>query len=543
MRRLLGVVGLLLPTALLCLVPAARPQLPDGAPALPAGVEPLTRGPIHEAFAEPYQGEAKPSPIVPKQPPAPLEEVPPDEKPAGANVSWIPGYWAWDDERADFIWVSGFWRDIPPHRVWMPGYWAQVDNGSQWVPGYWADANQTQQELLPPPPPSVDDGPSTPAPGAQSSYVPGIWVFRDNRYAWRPGFWMNMQQGWIYNPARYCWTPSGYLFNDAYWDYPLQNRGLLFAPVAINNGAWNQPGWAYTPSYAINPASLLSALFVRPLMGHYYFGNYFGQGYTQAGYVPWINYRSGRNVNNPLVSYYGWNNQGNLLTEMRQQYTLRHEGRAPLPAAHFREQRANNLAMVAPINRLGKQVTLHKVAPAQLSADRKAAATLRSAVSQRREQDTRLAGTKADVPRRTAPLPHVAAAAKAPTAPRRAEVPAHPTVPEHVVRPLPPAAPPVAAHRFEARPTPRPAPPPANVEQKTAPRPTPPPARKVEEKKTAAAPARIEQKPAPRVAPPPPRKVEEPRAVPAPVEQKTAPRSAPPPARKVEEKKAAPRPS
>lgn len=33
--------------------------------------------------------------------------LPPDQKPEGDDVAWIPGYWAWDDERNDFLWVSG----------------------------------------------------------------------------------------------------------------------------------------------------------------------------------------------------------------------------------------------------------------------------------------------------------------------------------------------------------------------------------------------------------------------------------------------------
>ncbi len=37
----------------------------------------------------------------------------PDQKPEGTNVQWIPGYWSWDDERKDYLWVSGFKRDVP----------------------------------------------------------------------------------------------------------------------------------------------------------------------------------------------------------------------------------------------------------------------------------------------------------------------------------------------------------------------------------------------------------------------------------------------
>ena len=53
----------------------------------------------------------------------------PPRSPQGADVEWIPGYWAWDDERNDYLWISGIWRDIPPGRQWVPGYWSQVDGG------------------------------------------------------------------------------------------------------------------------------------------------------------------------------------------------------------------------------------------------------------------------------------------------------------------------------------------------------------------------------------------------------------------------------
>src|SRR5437016_3452747 len=73
------------------------------------GVEVLARGPVHEAFAQPYAADPAPTPVVPKAPPAPVPELPPNNKPDGANVEWIPGYWSWDGDRADFIWVSGTW--------------------------------------------------------------------------------------------------------------------------------------------------------------------------------------------------------------------------------------------------------------------------------------------------------------------------------------------------------------------------------------------------------------------------------------------------
>src|SRR5262249_52882676 len=107
--------------------PPANPP-PDDAPAVPKGVEVLARGPVHEAFAtlaaEPVA--AKP---VPKKPPKALDEMPPDEKPEG-DVIWMPGYWHYDDERQDFMWVSGVWRTPPPGKRWVAGYWRDEGDGA-----------------------------------------------------------------------------------------------------------------------------------------------------------------------------------------------------------------------------------------------------------------------------------------------------------------------------------------------------------------------------------------------------------------------------
>jgi hypothetical protein len=225
-------------------------------------------------------------------------------------VQWIGGYWAWDGDRQDFLWVSGVWRVPPPGRQWVPGYWNQVDGGWQWVPGFWAPQRQEQLPYLSePPPPSLDNGPSVPPPNDDSIYVPGCWDYRETRYLWRPGFWTAAQPGFVWTPASYCATPSGYLFVDGYWDYPLENRGLLFAPVCFNQPLWQNPGWGYQPSWCLSPDALLGCLFVRPGWGHYYFGDYYGGSYLRAGYRPWLDF--GARHHDGLFNYYRWAHRGN----------------------------------------------------------------------------------------------------------------------------------------------------------------------------------------------------------------------------------------
>src|SRR5262249_24851579 len=288
---------------------------------VPEGVEVLARGPIHEAFAEPVVRGPRPTPVIDKRAPDPIEEMPPDQKPEGDNVQWLPGYWAWDDERADFLWVSGIWRAIPPEMEWVPGYWNQAADGWQWVSGYWMARTQHVQQFLPEPPDPVVEAVAA-APSVEHIYVPGCWVYYETRYLWRPGFWMLPRPGWLWVPAHYVWTPAGYIYVGGYWDFPLARRGLLFAPVYVQRPVLLGPRWVYRPSFVVRPDFLTGSLFVRLSTNHYYFGDYFDARYEQLGYTSWVDFRIGRSFHDPLYSYYRWEHRNNPLWErdLRQLY-------------------------------------------------------------------------------------------------------------------------------------------------------------------------------------------------------------------------------
>jgi len=196
---------------------------------VPRGVEVMARGPIHEAFATPTT-EPAPSMLIPKQSPQPLEEMPPEQKPDG-DVVWVSGYWAWDDDRKDFLWVSGIWRTLPPGKQWVAGYWREAGNQYQWVGGYWTNVVQqpADQEVTyyPAPPPPPQTAPIGEPPAPESFYVPGYWVWAGDRYAWRSGYWAKVQPGYVWVPGHYRWTPSGYIFIPGYWDHAVSRRGVL----------------------------------------------------------------------------------------------------------------------------------------------------------------------------------------------------------------------------------------------------------------------------------------------------------------------------
>jgi hypothetical protein len=294
----------------------------------------LTRGPVHEAFAETVTFDPEPGVVAPKAPPAAIEEVPPEQRPEGANVAWIPGYWGWDDERSGFLWVSGVWRALPPGRQWIPGYWGKSGQRFQWTSGYWADAAASEVEYLPEPPASVEAGPNVAAPSADDTWLPGSWVWHRSRYAWRPGFWAAVQPDWDWVPAHYVWAPRGYVFVDGYWDYSIGRRGVLFAPVYFNPGVYERRGFSYSPTTVIDLGVFTNHLFLRPQYGHYYFGDYYAANYHTAGFLPRFSFQANRFGYDPIYAQERWQHRQDSGWERRQEadFTNRrdHEDARPL---------------------------------------------------------------------------------------------------------------------------------------------------------------------------------------------------------------------
>ncbi len=312
----------------------------------PGGAQVLTRGPIHEAFAEPLVYNPAPNVVIQSPPPRTIiDEIPPAQKPYGADVEWIPGYWGWDDERNNYIWISGIWRDIPPGRQWVPGYWSQGDTGFAWTSGFWAPtAGNGQFNYLPAPPPTQEAGPTSPQPGANFAWAPGSWAWAENRYDWRPGYWFQAQQDWVWVPSTYVPTPSGYVYNDGYWDYSLARRGLPFAPVAFAPSVYGQQSYSYTPNYVLPVAGLLSSLFVRPSYGHYYYGDYYQSSSlgARSGYVPWFGLQQDRIGYDPFYGSMSALNSGRPEwdRQIRDDYRDRIQNPSARPPATFAGQRA-----------------------------------------------------------------------------------------------------------------------------------------------------------------------------------------------------------
>lgn len=274
------------------------------------GVEVLTQGPIHEAYAAPVVFNAGSGPVVASRPPEDITEIPPDEMPEGDNVEWIPGYWSYSDEREDFLWVSGIWRLIPSEREWFPGYWAGTDEGWQWVPGYWGSVEEEETEYYSQPPKSLEAGPNTPAPSDNHQWVPGTWQANEQEFipqgqqyqesqpspqsfAWRPGFWMPARQDYEWIPSQWVWSPAGYTFVDGYWDSPFEDRGVMFAPLHVPS-PFRTSAFSFGPSIMLQAPAVCQNFFFRPHTSHFYFGDYYAPQAVAFGYIPSFNFHMSR---------------------------------------------------------------------------------------------------------------------------------------------------------------------------------------------------------------------------------------------------------
>lgn len=284
---------------------------PPGVPPeeLPAGSEVLAGGPVHEAFAKPVSMDAQAPIVVPQQPPQNLQEVPPPEQPAGAGIVWVPGYWAWDADRNDFIWVSGCWRNAPPNTYWVPGHWLQIDTGWEWIGGFWKPITaQPQQEIeyLPAPPAPIEVEATAAPPLPDQVWVPGCWYWNQGQYSRRRGYWITQQVGWVWVPSHFAWTPRGYIFAQGHWDHDMDNRGVLFCPTFFPRDVRVRAGFVFSPEVCVDLGMLRLNLFVYPRYRHYYFGDYYDAAYGRIGIFPWFKCQTIHTWYDPLFVYDRW---------------------------------------------------------------------------------------------------------------------------------------------------------------------------------------------------------------------------------------------
>lgn len=292
---------------------AQEPAAPAAAPPFPAQELPevLTRGPVHEAFAEPVTIQNQEPVTAPAAPPPDIDEIPPAEMPQGGNYTWVPGYWAWDQDRNNYIWVSACWRVAPPGMYWVPGYWQEQNAAWVWISGFWAPTGVRELQYLPAPPALQDVEPG-PAPSPDQVWVSPCWYWYPDqeRYVQRSGYWLQAHPDWIWQPSHYVWTPRGYVFVQGHWDYTLEQRGVLFAPVAFSPVYLERSHYQYTPNVVLDLALLTVSLFAYPRYNHYYFGDYYDDSYRTYGIYPWFECERRHSWYDPIYRHSRWTHRG-----------------------------------------------------------------------------------------------------------------------------------------------------------------------------------------------------------------------------------------
>ena len=267
------------------------PGTPAPAAADQSGGEVLTRGPLHEAFAEVVAYNPQPGQIVEKSRPKLSKRCRQPKSPRAANSLGSPAIGLGTTNASDYIWISGVWRAPAPGMTWVPGYWGQVaKNGYQWTSGYWGPATSTttgrvETQYLPAPPQTLESGASSPQPSADYFWIPGcLGMARSLGLAGRT---LGPDAYRLGLDSRSLHLDTGRIRIRG-WPLGLHDGAarLAFCPVYYATPVYVQPGYYYSPAVCIDTPVLTGCLFCRPAYCHYYFGDYYDASYVRIGIYP-----------------------------------------------------------------------------------------------------------------------------------------------------------------------------------------------------------------------------------------------------------------
>lgn len=224
----------------------------------------LIEGPAHEAYLAPVL-DSTVLEAVTLQPPGLIKENTPLQQ--DQRTVWIPGYWAWDKVRKDFIWIGGVWRRPPPGRQWVPGQWKETEAGWVYVRGFWSDQPAASLEYVKQTPPDALEEKVTDSPGPEYFWAAGHWQYipATQKYSWLKGRWEKFDQNWVLVPAHYVWRPEGYVLVNSYWDWTIREMGSSYA------GLWIPPD--KRAAYEYNPIVVVDPLFIVR-RNFFYYPNY-----------------------------------------------------------------------------------------------------------------------------------------------------------------------------------------------------------------------------------------------------------------------------
>src|SRR6185295_5090340 len=175
-------------------------------------------------------------------------------------------------------------------------------------------------------------------------WAPGCWIWLEGRYAWRPGYWVAAHPDWIWVPSHYIYSPRGYVYCEGYWDYTVESRGVLFAPVVFEAGVFVRPSFRFSPFVAINLSLFADHLFVRPSCHHYYFGDYYAPRYYNEGIYASFSFTAGRHGYDPIYvnERYRHRDDADWDRHIRQTFLSRREHEDERPPRTFAAQVARS---------------------------------------------------------------------------------------------------------------------------------------------------------------------------------------------------------
>lgn len=183
---------------------------------------------LHEGLLTSVK-EVEPLLAIAKAPPQEIHEKSP-EQPSG-DVVWLTGYWTWSQKQNDFLWVPGFWRKPPPEKMWIKGEWKDFGSNWVWLKGFWSDKPLNEISFIENSPPDlVEDAIEKPA-NENLFWVPGYYAYEGNSFKWVKGYWEAFDANWVLIPAHYQWRPEGYFFLTSFWDWPIEERGTVYASL------------------------------------------------------------------------------------------------------------------------------------------------------------------------------------------------------------------------------------------------------------------------------------------------------------------------
>jgi len=237
---------------------------------------------------------------------------------------------------------------------WVPGYWARAARGWQWVAGFWAQVGNNAIEYLPAPPALTNVEPPGPPPSPDRMWVPPCWYWNHGQYIRRPGYWIVAQTDWVWVPSHYIWTPRGYVLANGHWDYTLERRGVLFAPVYFPRHSYERPGFTFALSIVLDFDNLEAGLFTRPRYNHYYFGDYYDSSYISIGIFPWFEFEQRHTWYDPIYVHTRWRHhqrEPRWVQHNRQEYERRRSDRSLRPPRTYREMESRASTMSEPKRR------------------------------------------------------------------------------------------------------------------------------------------------------------------------------------------------